>query len=71
MYRCVDNIKVVLLNVGDVRLIYVDRCVDKCRTAVNIRCNEQIAPRQQLVSQTYINFIINLFRHQNLGSHRK
>jgi len=71
MYRCVDNINVVLVNVGDVRLIYVDQDMDKCRTDVNIRYSEQqIALRQQLVSQTYIKFIINLFRHQNRGSHR-
>ena len=70
MYRCVDNIKVVSVNVGDVRLIYVDQDMDKCRTDVNIRYNEQIALRQKLVSQTYIKFIINLFRHQNRGSHR-
>jgi len=41
----VDDIKVVIIYVGGVRLIYVDRGVDKCRIAVNIRCNEQIALR--------------------------
>jgi hypothetical protein len=40
MCRCLDNIKVVLVNGGDVRLIYVDRGMDKCRTVVNIRFNE-------------------------------
>jgi hypothetical protein len=30
MYRCVDNIKVVLVNVGDLRLIDVDLGMDKC-----------------------------------------
>jgi hypothetical protein len=34
---------VVLVNVGDVRLIDVERGMGKCRIAVNIRCNEQIA----------------------------
>ena len=45
MSRCVDNIKVVIINVGDVRLIYVDQGMDKCRITVIIRCNEQIALR--------------------------
>ena len=62
------NIKVVLINFGDVRLIYADRGMDKAK---NIRCNEQIALKQQLVSQTYIKFIINFFRLQSLGSNRK
>jgi len=57
MYRSLDNIKVVLINVGDVRLIYVDRGVDKCRTAVNIWCNEQIAPRQQVISKKVLNYL--------------
>jgi len=51
-----DNIKVVPVNVGDVRLIYVDQDMDKYRTDVNIRYNEQIALRQQLVSQKVLNF---------------
>ena len=45
VYRCADNIKVVFINVGGLRLIYVDRGMDKCRIAVNIRCNVQIAPK--------------------------
>jgi hypothetical protein len=57
VYRCVDNIKVVPVNVGDVRLIYVDQDMDKCRTDVNIRYNEQTALRQQLVSQNILNFL--------------
>jgi hypothetical protein len=57
MYKSLDNIKVVLINVGDVRLIDVDRGVDKCRIAMNIRCNEQIAPRQQVISKKVLNFL--------------
>jgi len=52
-------------------LIYADRGMDKVRTAVNVRYNEQIALRQQLVSQIYTKFTINLFRFQKFGSHRK
>jgi hypothetical protein len=34
MYRCVDDIKVVLIYVGGVRLIHVDQDMDKCLISV-------------------------------------
>jgi len=47
----------VLINVGDVRLIDVDRGMDKCRIAMNVRYNEQIALRQQVITQQVLNFL--------------
>ena len=65
MCRCVDNIKVTIINIGDVRLTDVNQCMDKCRIAMDVGYNEETALRQQVILQKLLNFLHYLLTRVN------